>query len=64
MLNLLDPVKDDVFIINSLHGMREENNKLYTAAFGGAHSNIIPNHLSVKIKSIKCIKSKKLRQIK
>ena len=47
MLNFLDSVKDDVFIINSLQGMREANNKLYTAAFGDAHSNIIPNtHIS------------------
>ncbi|QHI34962.1 Glutathione synthetase [Kordia antarctica] len=47
MLNFLDSVKDDVFIVNSLRGMREANNKLYTAAFGDAHSNIIPNtHVS------------------
>jgi glutathione synthase len=47
MLNFLDSVKDDVFICNSLQGMREANNKLYTAAFGDAHSNIIPNtHVS------------------
>ncbi|AUP81403.1 glutathione synthase [Flavivirga eckloniae] len=58
MLNFLDSVKDDVFIMNSLEGMREANNKLYTAAFGDAHSNIIPaTHVS---------KSKKylIRQIK
>ncbi|MEJ6792672.1 MAG: glutathione synthetase, partial [Lacinutrix sp.] len=49
MLNFLDSVKDDIFIINSLQGMREANNKLYTAAFGDAHSNIIPNtHVSKK----------------
>lgn len=47
MLNFLDSVKNDVFIINSLQGMREANNKLYTAAFGDAHSNIIPTtHVS------------------
>jgi glutathione synthase len=47
MLNFLDSVKDDVFILNSLEGMREANNKLYTAAFGDAHSNIIPaTHVS------------------
>ncbi|WP_092982395.1 glutathione synthase [Robiginitalea myxolifaciens] len=47
MLNFLDSVKDDVFIVNSLQGMREANNKLYTAAFGDTHSNIIPNtHVS------------------
>lgn len=47
MLNFLDSVKDDVFIMNSLQGMREANNKLYTAAFGDTHSNIIPaTHVS------------------
>ena len=47
MLNFLDSVKDDVFIMNSLQGVREANNKLYTAAFGDTHSNIIPNtHVS------------------
>ncbi|MBT8265086.1 MAG: glutathione synthase [Bacteroidia bacterium] len=47
MLNFLDSVKDDVFIVNSLRGMREANNKLYTAAFGDNHSNIIPlTHVS------------------
>lgn len=47
MLNFLDSVKDDVFVMNSLEGLREANNKLYTAAFGDAHSNIIPaTHVS------------------
>ena len=47
MLNFLDSVKEDVFIVNSLEGMREANNKLYTAAFGDSHSNIIPaTHVS------------------
>lgn len=47
MLNFLDSVKDDVFIMNSLQGLREANNKLYTAAFGDSHSNIIPaTHVS------------------
>lgn len=47
MLNFLDSVKEDVFIMNSLRGMREANNKLYTAAFGDSHSNIIPStHVS------------------
>lgn len=58
MLNFLDSVKDDVFIMNSLQGIREANNKLYTAAFGDSHSNIIPathvsknkNHLIRQIK--------------
>jgi len=65
MLNFLDSVKDDVFIINSLQGMREANNKLYTAAFGAAHSNIIPNtHVSKNkrylVRQIKESKSDKM----
>jgi len=65
MLNFLDSVKDDVFIINSLQGMREANNKLYTAAFGDAHSNIITNtHVSKNkdylIKQIKDSKADKM----
>ena len=47
MLNFLDSVKDDVFILNSIEGLREANNKLYTAAFGHIHGDIIPNtHVS------------------
>ena len=47
MLNFLDSVKDDVFILNSIEGLREANNKLYTAAFGNIHEDIIPNtHVS------------------
>lgn len=47
MLNFLDSVKDDVFVVNSIRGLREANNKLYTAAFGDSHSNIIPaTHVS------------------
>ena len=65
MLNFLDSVKDDVFIVNSLRGMREANNKLYTAAFGDAHSNIIPaTHVSKNkkylIEQIKESKSDKM----
>ena len=40
MLNFLDSVKDDVFIINSVRGMREANNKLYTAAFEDPNNEI------------------------
>ncbi|MGB5464249.1 MAG: glutathione synthase [Aureibaculum sp.] len=65
MLNFLDSVKEDVFIINSLEGMREANNKLYTAAFGDSHSNIIPaTHVSKNkdylIQQIKEAKSDKM----
>ena len=47
MLNFLDSVKDDVFIVNSLQGVREANNKLYTAAFEDPNNDIIPvTHVS------------------
>lgn len=47
MLNFLDSVKDDVFIINSVRGMREANNKLYTAVFEDPDNEIIPvTHVS------------------
>ncbi|PID71313.1 MAG: glutathione synthetase [Flavobacteriales bacterium] len=47
MLNFLDSVKDDVFIINSLQGMREANNKLYTAVLNDPNNDIIPvTHVS------------------
>ncbi len=47
MLNFLDSVKDDVFICNSLQGMREANNKLYTAVFEDPDNEIIPvTHVS------------------
>jgi glutathione synthase len=47
MLNFLDSVKDDVFIVNSLQGMRVANNKLYTAVFEDPTNDIIPvTHVS------------------
>ncbi len=47
MLNFLDSVKDDVFIVNSLQGMRVANNKLYTAVFEDLDNEIIPiTHVS------------------
>lgn len=41
-LNFLDSVKDDVFIVNDVEGLREANNKLYTAAFYDPKNEIIP----------------------
>lgn len=46
-LNFLDSVKDDVMIINDIQGLREANNKLYTAAFDDPNNEIIPaTHVS------------------
>jgi len=42
MLNFLDSVKDDVFIMNDLDGIRRANNKLYTAMFEDDKSEMIP----------------------
>lgn len=42
MLNFLDSVKDDVFIMNDLDGIRRANNKLYTAVFEDENHEITP----------------------
>ncbi|MFM1932840.1 MAG: hypothetical protein RL226_2143, partial [Bacteroidota bacterium] len=47
VLNFLDSVKNQVFIINSVEGLREANNKLYPAAFYDPKNEIIPaTHVS------------------
>ncbi|MGV6828176.1 MAG: glutathione synthase [Flavobacteriales bacterium] len=47
MLNFLDSVKDDVFIMNDLDGIRRANNKLYTAVFEDKNNDFIPKtHVS------------------
>lgn len=47
MLNFLDSVKDDTFIINDIDGLRKANNKLYPAAFYDPDNEIIPvTHVS------------------
>ena len=65
MLNFLDSVKDDVFIMNSVDGLREANNKLYTAAFVDPENKIIPvTHVSKNkrylVEQIKESKSSKM----
>ena len=50
VLNFLDSIKDDVFIINAIDGLREANNKIYTAAFYDPEKEIIPTtHVSKNI---------------
>ena len=50
MLNFLDSVKDDTFIINDIDGLRVANNKLYPASF---HDNeIIPVTYVSKSKTV------------
>ncbi|MDW7690513.1 glutathione synthase [Flammeovirgaceae bacterium SG7u.111] len=47
MLNFLDSVKDDTFIVNDIDGLRKANNKLYSAAFEDPENKIIPiTHVS------------------
>ncbi|MFO7864264.1 MAG: glutathione synthase [Salinivirgaceae bacterium] len=50
VLNFLDSIKDDVFIINAVDGLREANNKIYTAAYYDPNREIIPvTHVSKSI---------------
>lgn len=54
MLNFLDSVKDDVFIMNDLDGIRRANNKLYTAVFEDEKNEIIPRtHVTKNKKYLK-----------
>ncbi|MBI9069568.1 MAG: glutathione synthase [Salinivirgaceae bacterium] len=47
MLNFLDSVKDDTFIVNDIDGLRKANNKLYPASFHDPKGDIIPiTHVS------------------
>jgi len=47
MLNFLDSVKHDTFIINDIDGLRKANNKLYTATFSDPDKEFIPiTHVS------------------
>ncbi|MEZ9820733.1 glutathione synthase [Shewanella sp. 10N.286.45.A1] len=46
-LNFLDSVRDDVFIMNDIDGLRIANNKLYTASFDDPDNKFIPvTHVS------------------
>jgi len=42
VLNFLDSIKDDVFIINAVDGLREANNKIYTASYFDPDRELIP----------------------
>ncbi len=41
-LNFLDSVRDDVFIMNDIDGLRIANNKLYTSSFDDPDNRFIP----------------------
>lgn len=50
VFNFLDSIKDDVFIINAVDGLREANNKIYTAAYYDPGRELIPaTHVSKNI---------------
>ncbi|MCR9249415.1 MAG: glutathione synthase [bacterium] len=50
VLNFLDSIKDDVFIMNAIDGLREANNKIYTAAYYDPEHELIPaTHVSKNI---------------
>ncbi len=50
VLNFLDSIKDDVFIINAIDGLREANNKIYTASYYDPDHEFIPaTHVSKNI---------------
>lgn len=42
MLNFLDSIKDEVFIVNDIDGIRKANNKLYTSSFHDPNNEYIP----------------------
>lgn len=50
VLNFLDSIKDEAFIVNAVSGLREANNKIYTAAYYDPEKTIIPTtHVSKNI---------------
>ena len=50
VLNFLDSISDETFILNSVSGLREANNKIYTAAYSDPDKKIIPaTHVSKNI---------------
>ncbi len=50
LLNFLDSVKGETFIMNAVDGLREANNKIYTAAYYDPNKEIIPTtHVSKNI---------------
>ena len=50
VLNFLDSIKDEVFIMNDIQGLREANNKIYTASYYDPENELIPTtHVSKNI---------------
>lgn len=58
LLNFLDSVNDDVFIVNDIDGLRKANNKLYTSTFYDPENTYIPKtYVSKNIDYLKRIVS-------
>ncbi len=56
VLNFLDSIKDDVFVMNAVRGLREANNKIYTAAYYDPDHDFIPTtHVSKDVNYLKQI---------
>ena len=56
MLNFLDSIRDDVFVMNAVRGLREANNKIYTAAYYDPDHDFIPTtHVSKDVAYLKQI---------
>lgn len=56
VLNFLDSIKDNVFVMNAVRGLREANNKIYTAAYYDPDHDIIPTtHVSKDVNYLKQI---------
>lgn len=55
MLNFLDSVKDDAFIINDIDGLRKANNKVYVTSFEDAHEFVPETHVSKDIDYLESI---------
>jgi glutathione synthase len=50
VLNFLDSIKNETFIMNAVDGLREANNKIYTAAYYDPKKELIPaTHVSKNI---------------
>ena len=65
VLNFLDSVKDEVLIVNDVQGLREANNKLYTAAMNDAAQSITPRTFVSKNKDylLKVVKESDSRKM-
>ncbi|MGB0882434.1 MAG: glutathione synthetase [Vicingaceae bacterium] len=56
VLNFLDSIKDDVFVMNAVKGLREANNKIYTASYHDPEHEFIPTtHVSKNVDYLKQI---------